>query len=229
MHPLHCRRPIISWPYFACFPPFLYPQVATCGDLVAVGSADQVVLLDTRVPNGGITRNTSSVGVGHKRSRVSGSGFPKRDMHSGQWDQYTRTAAAAAAEADEVPSASMARSRHALWRVVPNCLPPAYRPDRNRPVQPVVLAVAGPVPGMQELQRTCAAAGIDPMLADQALRREAAAAAVSHRRSFDSALEGVSTLRQQWACMHTCSHGETIVHRVYGLCVVLCQLRVPRL
>jgi hypothetical protein len=166
-----------------------------------VGSADTVHLLDTRVPNGGIQRSSSSIGVGHKRSRVSSSGSwgPMHGLRGMLQDQYARATAAAVADADQVHlQLLLTRNRHALWRVEANCLPPAYRPDSNRPVQPVVLAVAGPMQGMQELQRTCAAAGIDPMLAEQALRRAAAAAAVSHGKSFDSALEGVLTLRQHW-------------------------------
>lgn len=157
--------------------------VASNGPVVAVGSLHAVHVLDTRAPNAGCHSNSSS--PGRKRSRDAAFG-----THAGMAAQSAAAAAAMPVDDDEWARLQpYLQSLHVRW------LPAAYPP--SRPVPPVVLAVTGSVRGMQEVQQASAAVGINPVLAEQLLRQEAARQAVAQGQPFDAALEAlVSRLMQ---------------------------------
>lgn len=149
-------------------------SLATCGDVVAVGSSGSVHLLDTRIPEGGNKRSSSCSSVPNsKRSRLPfgrhGTGLPPAELPPASWE----AAAAGVAPAFELTTLHL--------------LPEAYY--LRLPAQPVLLAAARTVTGMQQLQASSVAAGIDPVQAEQLLRQEAASTAVTSGRTFDAALE----------------------------------------
>jgi len=148
--------------------------LATCGDVAAVGSSGSVHLLDTRIPDGGLKRSSSRSGLPNsKRSRLPfgrhDEGLPPAELPPASWE----AAAAGVAPAVEVTGLR--------W------LPEAYY--LRLPAQPALLAAARTVTGMQQLQASSVAAGIDPVQAEQLLRQEAASTAITSGRTFDAALE----------------------------------------
>jgi hypothetical protein len=147
--------------------------LTTGGNIVAVGSYNRVHLLDTRAPNAGLKRNSLS---GSKRSRSPFSSSAASGMGAGH-----PAAAVASGPADLLSL----QQQHLQQR----WLPPAYQVPR--PVRPMVLAVTGSLPGMQQLQKTSAAVGMDPLMAEQLLRQEAASLAVVQGKHFDDALGGL--------------------------------------
>lgn len=160
--------------------------VATNGSTVAIGSVEHVHVLDTRAPNGGLQRPTSR----DLRQQTAAGRHSRLPPFTGSLCMSARLAmqlgsldaAAAAAQPVQPEELLLLRSfLHVDW------LPPAYR--HCAPVRPVVLAVTGPVRGMQALQQTASYVGMDPCTAEQLLRREAATLAVAQGKPFDAALE----------------------------------------
>jgi hypothetical protein len=153
------------------------PVALTTGaNIAAVGSYNRVQLLDMRIPNAGLKRNSNSLS-GSKRSR----------------SPFCSSAAAASDMGAGHPAAALASSTAGLLSMQqlntqPRWLGPAYIP---RAVRPTVLAVTGSMPGMQQLQQASAAVGMDPLMAEQLLRQEAASLAVVQGKHFDAALEGL--------------------------------------
>lgn len=161
-------------------------SVATNGSTVAIGSVGHVHVLDTRAPNGGLQRPTSR----DLRQQTAAGRHSRLPPFTGSLCMSARLAmqcgsldAAAAAAQPVQPEELLLLRRflHVHW------LPPAYR--HCAPVRPVVLAVTGPVRGMQALQQTASYVGMDPCTAEQLLRREAATLAVAQGKPFDAALE----------------------------------------
>lgn len=161
-------------------------SVATNGSTVAIGSVGHVHVLDTRAPNGGLQRPTSR----DLRQHTAAGRHSRHPPFTGSLCMSARLAMqcgpldAAAAAAQPVQPEELLLLRRFLQV---NWLPPAYR--NCAPVRPVVLAVTGPVRGMQALQQTASYVGMDPCTVEQLLRREAATLAVAQGKPFDAALE----------------------------------------